>query len=82
MALPVISHKDRLKRELVVSSINLAAAIAPVDVIGLEAAMAHLRMALNLLEGISVEKQAARVRLGYVMRGYQLKWSAKYLGNK
>lgn len=82
LALPVISHKDRLKRELVVSSINLAAAIAPVDVIGLEAAMAHLRMALNLLEGISVEKQTARVRLGYVMRGYQLKWSAKYLGNK
>jgi hypothetical protein len=82
LALPVKSIKDRMNRDLAVISINLAAAIAPVDCIGLDAAMAHLRVALEHLDWISIDKQAARARLGYLMRSYQLRWSAYYIGNK
>lgn len=75
MALPVNSNKHRQQRQLVINSINAAVAIAPANAGAIEDSMAHLREALNQLDGLPVGAQEARAGLGYLMQAYQLKWT-------
>lgn len=75
MALPIVGNKQAQQRQRVVNAINAAVGIAPVSASAAESCMAHLREALEQLDGLPMDARQARAALGYLMQAYQLQWT-------